>query len=42
MRRFSRCVRTSLILASALLLGFRAEAAEKVTVGITGTHNALG
>jgi len=41
MRRFSRCVRTSLILASALLLGFRAEAAEKVTVGITGTPNAL-
>jgi len=30
-----------LILAVALLLGFRTEAAEKVTVGVTGTPNAL-
>jgi ABC-type nitrate/sulfonate/bicarbonate transport system substrate-binding protein len=30
-----------LILAAALSLGFRAEAAEKVTVGVTGTPNAL-
>lgn len=41
MRRLSRRLGTSLILASALLLGSRAEAAEKVTVGVTGTPNAL-
>ena len=41
MCRLSRSLGASLILAVALLLGFRTEAAEKVTVGVTGTPNAL-
>ena len=41
MRRWSRILRASLILASALLPGAGAEAVEKVTVGVTGTPNAL-
>jgi ABC-type nitrate/sulfonate/bicarbonate transport system substrate-binding protein len=41
MCKLSRRLGANLILASALLLGSRAEAAEKVVVGITGTPNAL-
>ena len=41
MCRLSRSLGASLILAVALLFGFRTEAAEKVTVGVTGTPNAL-
>jgi ABC-type nitrate/sulfonate/bicarbonate transport system substrate-binding protein len=41
MRRLSRSLGASLIFASALLLGSRAEAVEKVSVGVTGTPNAL-
>lgn len=41
MRGLSRSLGASLIFASALLLGSRAEAVEKVSVGVTGTPNAL-
>src|SRR5579859_3335147 len=41
MRRLSRRLGATLILASALLLGARAEAVEKISVGVTGTPNAL-
>ena len=41
MSRWSKSLGISLILASALLPGSETEAAEKVTVGITGTPNAL-
>ena len=41
MHGLPRCFGASLILASVLLLGARAEALEKVTVGVTGTPNAL-
>ena len=41
MCRLSRHLGTGLILASALLSGSGAEAAEKIVVGVTGTPNAL-
>src|SRR5579872_1650729 len=41
MHRLSGRLGASLIFASALFLSFRAAAAEKVVVGITGTPNAL-
>jgi len=41
MRRLSASLASGLVLASALLSGPEAEAAEKVVVGVTGTPNAL-